>query len=289
MLTSSKFDNFLKNIRMSDDTKKLVSDRYKRITKKINEYYWSSTSETDNSLYVGSIGRRTNIYSSDIDILVRLPWSVKERFDKRTGNIQSQLLQEVKECLNSINSRIDMKGDGQVVSIKYSDGMIFEVVPVFQYSDGSFCYTNSKNGGSWESTNPKAEQESINKMNNETNKNLKMLCRMTRIWKEENNVPISGWLIDTLAYNFIVNWTHKTKSSVYYDYMSRDFFEYLKNQYSWILSWNAPGSNDTVGRTGDFEKKSEKAYENACLACDNESTDSDTADYYWRRIYGNKF
>ena len=51
---------------------------------------------------------------------------------------------------------------------------------------------------------------------------------MVRAWKEKCNVPISGILIDTLAYKFIENWTYKDKSYLYYDFMSRDFFLLFK-------------------------------------------------------------
>ena len=52
---------------------------------------------------------------------------------------------------------------------------------------------------------------------------------MGRIWKPEQAVPISGMLIDTLAFNFIDDWPHKEKSYLYHDYLVRDFFLSLSN------------------------------------------------------------
>ena len=52
---------------------------------------------------------------------------------------------------------------------------------------------------------------------------------MARAWKDNWDVPIGGLLIDTLAYNFIKDWEHRDKSYTYYDWMSRDFFEYLNH------------------------------------------------------------
>ena len=53
---------------------------------------------------------------------------------------------------------------------------------------------------------------------------------MMRAWKKKMSVPIGGLLIDTLAYQFIVNWKHRTKSFYYYDWMCRDFFAFMANQ-----------------------------------------------------------
>ena len=37
-------------------------------------------------------------------------------------------------------------------------------------------------------------------------------------------------LIDTLAYQFVETYEHRDKSSVYYDYICRDFFRYMADQ-----------------------------------------------------------
>ena len=51
---------------------------------------------------------------------------------------------------------------------------------------------------------------------------------MIRMWKDKWDVPMGWLLIDTLAYNFLKNWEYKNNSYTYYDWMVRDFFEYLK-------------------------------------------------------------
>ncbi|MEG1313161.1 MAG: nucleotidyltransferase, partial [Bacilli bacterium] len=45
-----------------------ISSRYHKITQAINREFWNSSSETNNSLYVGSYGRNTAINTSDLDI-----------------------------------------------------------------------------------------------------------------------------------------------------------------------------------------------------------------------------
>lgn len=106
------FKEFHESIYMTTDVVSKVRLRYKSITKRINEEYWDSSSETNHSLYVGSYGRGTAIYASDIDIVVELPWTVKKRFDGRHGNIQSQLLSEVKDKLKKTYSTSKISSDG---------------------------------------------------------------------------------------------------------------------------------------------------------------------------------
>lgn len=90
---------------------KLYNIDIKKITQRINQEYWDSYSDTSHSIYVGSYGRNTEIKTSDIDIVVWLPNSVKERFDKRSGNKQSQFLTEVIEKLQKIYWNYDNSSD----------------------------------------------------------------------------------------------------------------------------------------------------------------------------------
>jgi hypothetical protein len=48
-----------------------------------------------------------------------------------TYNGQSVLLQAVKNSIKNRYPRTDVRGDGQVVVVPFSDGMRFEVVPAF--------------------------------------------------------------------------------------------------------------------------------------------------------------
>jgi hypothetical protein len=59
---------------------------------------------------------------------------------------------------------------------------------------------------------------------------------------------MSGMLIDTLAYQFMETYEHRSKSFLYHDYMARDFFDFLSKQdQTW---WRAPGSGAWVARKG---------------------------------------
>lgn len=113
---------------------------------------------------------------------------------------------------------------------------------------------------------------------------------MARAWRDANNVPMSGMLLDTLAYQFIANWAHRDKSYFYYDYLSRDFFAYLAGQDTQKTYWLAPGSSSYVYRGGAFEYKARQAELRA-----HEAIAHQVAGYNWsakqkyREIYGTGF
>lgn len=291
MSISDKFGAFCSNLRMSYDTVSAVRSRYHSITKRLNKDFRDTDSEILNSLYVGSYGRGTAIHVSDIDMLYVLPWNYYTKYNSYLGNGQSALLQVVKESIKQTYPFTYISGDGQVVKVWFSDGVEFEVVPCFEYSDGSgYCYPDTHNGGSWKTTNPKPEIEKINTWNNITNKNLKRLCRMIRAWKDNCNVPIGGLLIDTFAYRFLKDWKYNDKSFIYYDWMTRDFFKYLSEQDDNQSYWLAVGSGQYIYPKGKFTAKAKSAYDNALKAIECEEKKYEyTANGYWRDIYGTKF
>jgi len=49
------FKTFCDNIQIKDDG--TISSRYKSITRRLNTDFWTTTSDTAHSLYVGSYGR----------------------------------------------------------------------------------------------------------------------------------------------------------------------------------------------------------------------------------------
>ncbi len=124
----------------------------------------------------------------------------------------------------------------------------------------------------------------------ECNDNLKLLCRMARAWKEEWNVPIGGLLIDTLAYQFIANWEYRKKSYVYYDWMSRDFFDFLATQ-PWDKDyWLARGSGQRCAASAISEYRANSVTTWQLEAIDYYGKDMpNTARKTWRQIYGSGF
>jgi len=283
------FQSFVDNLKIEKDKVDKIRYRYNRMTKQLNLDFWNINSETRNSLYVGSYGRDTDIVTSDVDWIFMLPSGLKTQYDRHLNNGQSALLQAVKKSIEKTYSKTYLKADGQVIQIPFDDNINFELVPCFENTDGSFTFPDTNNGGSWKKTDPRPEIKAVNDRNNTTKGNMKALCRMARAWKYEWDVPMGGLLIDTLAYKFLENYEHKDKSTVYYDWMSRDFFKYLSEQNTAQSYWYALGSNQLVYRKGSFENKAKRCYNISLEAIEKQSNASGESKKKWREIYGTKF
>ncbi len=285
------FSTFCKNMQVQDGG--TISSRYRSITRRLNTDFWDTTSETAHSLYVGSYGRNTAIQGfSDLDMVFRLPSSLYVTYNNYVGNGQSALLQAVRRSIEETYSTTIIGADGQVVQVPFTNGLTFEVVPVFDNKAGSFTFPNTNGGGSWGTTNPRPEIEAIRIRDRDCNGNLVPLCRMMRAWKSQWNVPIGGLLIDTLAYQFIKDWTYKDKSYFYYDYMCRDFFRFMADQDKDQEYWRAPGSGQRVNGKGLFQWKATRCYNISVEAIEHETASPKqewSAKRKWREIFGTSF
>lgn len=290
MSVANYFSEFNSNILISSLVEGKISDRYKQITKRLNQDFYSSESDSSHSLYVGSFGRSTDIVTSDIDMIFILPHDLFTQYDSWQTNGQSGLLQAVVKCFQKTYPTSYLGADGQVIKLNFTDGINYEIVPAFDLIDDSFRFPDSNNGGSWKITNPRPEIKAIRDADIKYHSNLRRLCRMIRAWKYNCDVPIGGLLIDTLAHNFIKDWINNDKSYLYYDFMTRDFFKFLSEQNKEQNYWYAIGSNQLIYRKGLFEAKAKKAYNLALEAIEAYNKEYHaTAKSKWREIHGNKF
>ncbi len=241
--------------RIPMETRTAISTRYKTITKAVNREFWNSTSETTHSFYVGSYGRGTAIDTSDIDILLELPKSEYERYDIYKGNGQSRLLQAVKNAIQVSYPRTDVRADGQVVKVSFTDEMKFEVLPAFAsnnwYGNTTYQYPDSNMGGNWRSTNPKAEQDAMRSKNDSTYGLLFDTCKHMRYIRDRfySSYHLSGIVIDSFVYATIGSWSwaqpSSTSSALPGEY-EKHLYNAFINTYRYMTTISAPGSNQLV-------------------------------------------
>jgi predicted nucleotidyltransferase len=250
--------------KISLTTRGLIATRYKTVTKATNQAFWNSLNETANSLYVGSYGRGTAIDESDIDILIELPQAEYERYDAIKGNGQSRLLQALKNALILPYPRSNIRADGQVVKIDFSDGMKFEILPAFRNLDwfgnwdGTYKYPDTNMGGNWLSTNPKAEQQAMRDKNNSSNGLLFDTCKHFRRIRNEHysSYHLSGIVIDSFVCVAMGNWRWtppgESSSTSSGDYETILLNYYLQNK-TWLnLVLTAPGSGESINIGDSF-------------------------------------
>lgn len=283
MSIADAFTQFLDNLAI--DNASTISSRYEEITSSLNKKFRDTESKISNSLQVGSYGRWTAIKGiSDLDMLYIVPTGQWDSYNKDGG--QSKLLSDTAAAIRARYPTTDIRVDRLVVAAVYSKFRV-EAQPVFEQVDGSFKYPDTYYGGSWKITKPRDEIKALKEFDHQKNKNLRRLCKMVRAWKNKHGVGMGGLLIDTLAHNFLKSTTeYDDKSYLYYDFMSRDFFAYLKDLPKQD-SYAALGSGQRVKVKKSFQRRAKKAYALCLKAIEAEGKDNQNDK--WRAIYGRSF
>lgn len=288
MTEKEAFTIFLENIKVSSERANKIHKRYNKITKKLNQTFRNTDSETANSLRVGSYGRYTGIKGiSDLDMLYIMPDSLWDTYK----DSPSLLLSNVKEAILESYPKTDIRKDGLVVVVTFSDFKI-EVQPVFEIQEEddtevSYKYPTTQNGGEYKTTKPKHEQKAMTEFKADHGTHHRLLCKMLRAWKDNVGLPMGGLLIDTLAYRFCTS--HPEFDKCGYDSFGRlitEFFEYLKDEPTKEY-YLALGSNQRVQVKHAFQAKAKKIYKE-CLNAQKAATEKSRHEH-WRNVFGKNF
>jgi len=285
----SHFSKLEKAIRTDDDIIDTIQQRRNTITKIVNQIYWKTRSDTNHSLFVGSYGRGTAIGFSDVDLLVELPPDAKKQFDEYLSNGQSSLLQNLKSELQNHYTKSSIKGDGQIVSIEFTDGIGFEILPAFATND-AYEYPDTHSGGSWKKTNPKLDQSILTQRNKEFHFIVKKFAKMVRAWRENANVKISGIAIDSLVYNFFESWNTGATSFACFDLLTKQFFDWIVSFFEENETLNSLDASFVISLDDDVESKSKSALERVKKAnAFAEQNNKRDAEIEWQKVFGSKF
>jgi hypothetical protein len=282
MSVADMFSDFVGSLAISNV--ETISTRYGELTSALNKQFRDTESKTANTLQVGSFGRKTGINGiSDLDMLYIMP---KSKWDDYKAGKQLQLLQDARDAILKRYPTTKVKVDRLVVTVTYTNFHV-EVQPVFEQDDQSYLYPDTNNGGSWKTTKPREEMAAVADLDTKKNANLRPLCKMARAWKNKHGVGMGGLLLDTLAYNFLESTTDfDTKSFLYYDWMSRDFFKYL-SELPEQSEYAAPGSRQRVRVKKKFQNKAKKAHKLCVEAIEAENQKN--VNDKWKKVYGRPF
>ena len=281
-----RFMNFAEELLLTKDQLDDGVIKQLGVRQSLQRAYYGLRTDDPPGMLVGSWGRTTQVRpSSDIDVLFVLPASEKARFDNYSGNGQSALLQEVKSVLQQTYPATDMRGDGQVVQVKFNSIMV-EILPAFRSSENyTFHFPDTHNGGSWKASHPEFEQASFTVIDQDSAGNFRKVIRMMKCWKRHCNIEIKSFILEHIIYEFFRQYDLKRKSFFWYDWIIRDFFGFLismMNRQVWI-----PNDTAYVSVGDEWGNKANVAYGDAIEACRLEYEDlSVSAGLAWQRLFG---
>ncbi|MCW0984041.1 MULTISPECIES: SMODS domain-containing nucleotidyltransferase [Rhizobium] len=282
---TQRFAQFIDNLVITDAQLQDGLTKQAGVRDCLNRYFWGYSSETDNSLLIGSWGKQTRVRPSrDVDMIFLLPSSVFHRFQARTGNRQSQLLQEVKNALAFTYFQTAMRADGQVVVVPFTTTPI-EVSPGFLCDDDSIIVCDANDGGRYVTSTARAEAAALVEADARTNGNTRRLARMFKQWQRHCDVPLKSFQIERLVVEFLGMHPNATEDYFYYDFLVRDFFAYLINRSNTYITM--PGTGELIWLGSDWLTRAQTASRNALAACGAEKENSKIlAGLYWQDIFG---
>lgn len=282
---TQRFEEFHRNLALTPSQSLDGQNKRGGVVSCLNRYYYGATSPTENSFYVASWGKATVTRPPrDIDVSFVLATEGYYRFQSRVGNRQSALLQEVKSVLTDSYPDTDMRGDGQVVMVRFGSYSV-EVAPAFLLKNGQYWICNTNDGGSYKLTDPQAEVQSIEAIDHACNRNLRPLIRMVKAWQDNYSVGIKSFQLELLAADFIQQSPWRLNDFFYFDWLVRDFFAYLYHRSN--TSVTVPGTLERILLGDEWQSRSATAYDRAEKACHYEKINFvEEAGEEWQKLFG---
>lgn len=280
-----RFEQFHRNLSLTVLQQQDANTKYAGVVGCLNRCYYGTTSATDNSFVVGSWGKGTAIRPPrDIDLYFLLPVNAHRRFQHYLGNGQSALLQEVKGMLAKTYPDTDMRGDGQVVVVKF-DSFDVEVAPAFLLTNGRYWICDTHDGGSYKETDPWAEVRQLETADQANNRNLRPLIRMLKAWQDYCTVPVKSFQLELVATDFLAQSLWRYQDFFWFDWITRDFFAYLHAHANTFIF--VPGTFEPIFLGDEWRSRAESAYWRAEQACRYEEHNLvGAAGEEWQKIFG---
>lgn len=251
----------------------------------LNRHYWNWDSKTDNYVPSGSYGKQTRVRPPrDIDFIFQLPSDVYHRFQERSGNKQSQLLQEVKEVLAPSNPNTRLRGDGQVVVVPYNTCEL-EIAPGFLRQGGGYLICDTPNDGRYKWVDPYAEWHALDVADTRANGNVRKLTRILKQWQRYCDVPIKSFHIENLVMETLARLDYAGNDEFWFDWLVRDVLGHMTSRANGAFSMPVTGEIIELG--DGWHSKAQSAYASACKACEHEyfNRELDAGDE-WQKIFG---
>jgi len=287
---SQRFNSFLSDLQLSSTQIDDIKTKYNGVCEKLHNEYYDNSYNGSTKVLIGSYGKNTAIAPiSDVDVLFKMPYEEYQRYNTYLWNGQSKLLQDIKEILKTRYPLTYMKGDGQVVIVDFFSVKV-EVIPAFLLTNGNYYIPNTHSGGYWQQMNPDFEKDYLVASNNRSNGNTIKLIKMLKAWKRHCNVSIKSFAIEIRVVQFLENYSYYNQTSLYYDWMVRDFLLELISNPEKICQVPGLGVFDWVLYGTEWLSKAKSAYDRAVKACNYESENKYLfAILEWKKIFGANF
>lgn len=228
----------------------------------LNSYFYESKSPHENGRIFGSYVRGTALpMQSAVDLLYVLPQSLFSYLDRNFAESDARLFELIQQIFKGSQWSVEKASTYDNFYVRNMQPYPVKIWPVIDRLANDYLLLSSLAKRNTETFNPFAIEKAYANEVIVSNGNLLFLSRSVRLWALENQVPLSGFMIDCFAFHFIANSLYRKFAQIYHDCLLRDFFNYLANIEPTQNSWQIPETQNFVYRNGlHFEKQAETAY-----------------------------
>jgi Second Messenger Oligonucleotide or Dinucleotide Synthetase domain len=280
-----RFRQLHANLQLTPDQVEDGNTKYRGVVAALNRHYWGISSETHHRELVGSWAKGTPVRPPrDVDLVFQLPIEVYHRFEQRTGNKQSQLLQELRSVLSVTYPQTSVRGDGQVVVVPFNSYGI-EVAPGFPATGGGYLICDTNDSGRYKWVHPAGELADFNATDTHFGGNVRKISQMFKQWQRFCNVPIKSFQIEAVVKEALGTVTWGNGDEFWFDWLVRDVLAHMISRANGHFFMPVTGEPILLG--DDWLGRAQAAHARALKACTHEYNNQEQlAGEEWQKIFG---
>lgn len=222
----------------------------------LDQLYWPGEPDFSRVSLIGSWSRETAVLGiSDFNITYEMPARLLP--DAKQSNL---FINDIYLNLSNRFEHVERRPQSRSIAVTLHKGTVIDVRPYFWMKSGDMGFPDDSIFDGWRRIQLAFARNAFLQLDPIERKNLLVICRAARVWRQVHSVPISGALIDALGLEFIRKAAHRRKDQKYQDCLMRDFFGYLADQNPIQDAWRINGENELVRRTGNFESYAAAAH-----------------------------
>jgi hypothetical protein len=284
-----RFRNFLGALRPTPVQANLCTSTAVEVALGLRRSFRPGGSAAADYLIIGGLGKGTAIQPADtVDLLYELPMTMRHNESPGGGPL---VLLDVAAALGQQYASVEP--DKRWLTVLPSPGgPAVRVIPAFPCAAGGYLMVDAGSPGAgsshWRQINPPAEAAKLDAADQASAGKATHLILMLKAWRRHRRIPLSPFGIELLVTEFVSVWNYQRRSLLFYDWMMRDFFFWLRFQGGQKMP--IPGTPDALQFDRSWLGPAEEAYLNATQACllerDNNNPE---AEIRWRQIFGPAF
>ena len=246
-------------------------------------------------LIIGGHGKGTAIRPAEsVDVLYVLPANLRP--ENRLATAGRWLGFELASVLRERFSDVTQAPEGWL-AIRPDGGVprrlaAVRLIPCFPRhpprEHGGFLVADPGSASAWRVIDPAAEMARLEAADAASGNKATHLILMLKAWRRARRIDIGALALELLVTDFVSVWTYHRRSLLFYDWMIRDFFFWLRFQRDRAVP--IPGGPELLAVGGSWLAAANDAYAAAKTACLLERDNAyDAALGHWEGIFGAAF